>query len=798
MRNLNKRIIVSLFVILTICICQIQSVFAVTELDTITFTAYHLGGSEDALNYGGGSEWGRSAATLYGGKTVTSTDHTVIRFSVNQECQPFYCIELGGHLDPVNGSEYTKNDSSYFDGVDNSVISGSQISDNLGKILYFGFHDEFNYSGDNMWNVDYADNKENIAEYIATQTLIWETIYGYRDAEFNYVSHEGYDEPLDFIDNVPDEDEIMFSYNKIVSSIKYQNTIPSFMFSSREEAIENPYELPFDYAQGLYTDTYSDSNGKVQSFNYYVDGSTMYFAKYDTNTLCVSIPRDSDATKDDPTLLVIDPYSAGYQEINVTVWSCSTKQNGITFGKYKAVPNFGYAAFYPGTYAKPDKGSISITKTGEAFTGVNKTTSGKYELSVPTYSKYNLQDVEFTIKAYEDIYYDYKIMYSKGTVIETKKTNEEGKVTFDNLGYGKYEITETSVSGNDYIEGVEPIIVEINYNTSNNTIDKISKEVDNLYQKVKVGGMKTFEAIDPSFDLDMNAEMSQVLIGLFSGEDIYGKNGAVLKKDALIALAVPDTDGSFEFNVDLPSGEYYVKELEGSSNFILDESIHTISASCEEDKEVTKYNSDDVQNKTGNINGIKKNSNDKPLEGATIGLFKDIECTEKIMETVTLSDGIFEFKDLIICTYYVKELAAPEGYQICDDVYAIEPKIINDDEYMIVIIDELIPSPTPSPTNTPSATPTVTNTPTPTAIPPKEETPKLVTTVTHDSPKPNEDTTTPTPSPTETPTKLITTTGENKSITTIIGSSILYSLILTAGIVLTYKKIISVIILKRR
>lgn len=794
MRNLNKRIVVSLFVILTICFYQIQSVFAVTELDTITFTAYHLGGTEDAFNYGGGSEWGRSTATLFGGKTVTSTDHTVIRFSVNQECQPFYCIELGGHLDPVNGSEYTKNDSSYFDNVNNSVISGSEISDNLGKIMFFGFHDEFNYSGDNMWNVDYANNKENIAEYIATQTLIWETIYGYRDAEFNYVSHEGYDEPLDFIENVPDEDDILFSYNKIVSSIKYLNSIPSFMFSSREEALNNPYELPFDYAQGLYTNTYSDSNSKVESFNYYVDGSTMYFAKYSSNTLCVSIPRDSSATKSNPTLLVIDPYSAGYQASSVTVWSCSTKQNGITWGKTKAIPNFGYAAFYPGTYTKPDKGSISITKTGEAFTGVNKTTSGNYELNVPTYSKYNLQDVEFTIKAYEDIYYDYEILYSKGTVIDTKRTNEDGKVTFDNLGYGKYEIIETKVSGNDYIESSESIIVEINYNTYNNTIDKISKEVDNLYQKVKVGGKKTFEATDPSFELDMNAEMSQVLIGLFSGEDIYGKNGAILNKDSLIALAVPDTDGSFEFNVDLPSGEYYVKELEGSSNFILDDDIHIVSASCEENKEVTKFNSDNVENKTGSINGIKKNNNGEPLEGATIGLFKDLDCTEKITETVTSADGVFEFKDLIICTYYVKELAAPEGYLITDEIYAIEPKIIVDNEYMITIINDLIPSPTPSPTNTPTATPTVTNTPTPTEIPPKEETPKLVTTVTHDSPKP-EDTTT--PSPTETPTRLITTTGESRSITTIIGSSILYSLILTAGIVISYKKLL-VIILKRR
>ena len=67
MVKLNKRIIISLFVLISVVLFQVQSVLAITELDTITFTAYHLGGSEDDMNYGGGSEWGRGALQLNGG-----------------------------------------------------------------------------------------------------------------------------------------------------------------------------------------------------------------------------------------------------------------------------------------------------------------------------------------------------------------------------------------------------------------------------------------------------------------------------------------------------------------------------------------------------------------------------------------------------------------------------------------------------------------------------------------------------------------------------------------------------------
>ena len=782
MVKLNKRIIISLFVLISVVLFQVQSVLAITELDTITFTAYHLGGSEDDMNYGGGSEWGRGALQLNGGiygetKNVVPEDHMAIRFSVNQECQPFYCIELGGHLDAVNGSEYSKRGSSFFDDKDTGYLKGSRLHEMLGNIVYNGFHDEFDYTGDNMWEVDYDSNSDKISYYIATQILVWETIYGYRDSDFDYVGHDGLDEPLDFIETAPTKDQIMSDYNSIVSRVKRSLKIPSFMYTDKQEAIENAYEVPFDYEQGLFATHLHDNNSRLGDFGLTHEGGTLYYLTYGSVTdIDVSIPKNSTITYDDPIIMSTTEESSVFKISDVVVWESSNKQNGITWGLSDSVAIKGYAAFYPGPYAAPSKGSIKIYKRGEAFTGTEKVTSGEYELTIPTYSMHSLQGVEFTLKAAEDIYYDYEILYRKGEVVATKSTDEEGYVTFGDLGCGTYEICETEVTGNDYIENSESILVTVGYEKTYVTIDNISKTFDNLYQKVKVGGQKNFDAVNPNLNIDISNEMQNVLMGLYAGEDIIGLDDAIIKKDTLIAIAVPEIDGGFIFNVEVPSGDYYVKELKGSQNFIMDPSIHEVKAECNENEQTTHNTVDSIVNKTGVIKGIKTDEDGKPLKNAVIGLFSDIECTEKIDEYITDSDGYFEFKDLIIRTYYIKELSAPEGYILDDSVYEVESSLYTPELLQLSMINKK-PSPTPTSTPTPSPTatptPTIMPTATPTPMPPEEHPEITVTTTPADNPRPSEIPQRETPN-------TITATGEKESVTLIIGRSMICSLIITA------------------
>lgn len=63
--------------------------------------------------------------------------------------------------------------------------------------------------------------------------------------------------------------------------------------------------------------------------------------------------------------------------------------------------------------------------------------------------------------------------------------------------------------------------------------------------------------------------------------------------------------------------------------------------------------------------------NNKKLAGATFGLYADADCTDEIATGVTGADGVFTFSGLAKGTYYVKELAAPEGYVLNPNVITV-------------------------------------------------------------------------------------------------------------------------------
>ena len=208
----------------------------------------------------------------------------------------------------------------------------------------------------------------------------------------------------------------------------------------------------------------------------------------------------------------------------------------------------------------------------------------------------------------------------------------------------------------------------------------------------------------------------------------------------------------------------------------MDPSIHEVKAECNENEQTTHNTVDSIVNKTGVIKGIKTDEDGKPLKNAVIGLFSDIECTEKIDEYITDSDGYFEFKDLIIRTYYIKELSAPEGYILDDSVYEVESSLYTPELLQLSMINKK-PSPTPTSTPTPSPTatptPTIMPTATPTPMPPEEHPEITVTTTPADNPRPSEIPQRETPN-------TITATGEKESVTLIIGRSMICSLIITA------------------
>ena len=67
--------------------------------------------------------------------------------------------------------------------------------------------------------------------------------------------------------------------------------------------------------------------------------------------------------------------------------------------------------------------------------------------------------------------------------------------------------------------------------------------------------------------------------------------------------------------------------------------------------------------------------NAKRLEGAVFGIYADEACTQLIDTVVTNEDGFAESAQVAAGTYYLKEISAPAGYTINEQVYTIEASL---------------------------------------------------------------------------------------------------------------------------
>ena len=84
---------------------------------------------------------------------------------------------------------------------------------------------------------------------------------------------------------------------------------------------------------------------------------------------------------------------------------------------------------------------------------------------------------------------------------------------------------------------------------------------------------------------------------------------------------------------------------------------------------------------------VKENINGKLLDGAEFGLYKDKDCKE-LIESKISENGQIEFsglKDRV--TYYLKEIKAPDGYELSQEIYEIHGKSSPEAQYFECMIN---------------------------------------------------------------------------------------------------------------
>ena len=229
------------------------------------------------------SGWERDDLQFMNGWHMDAYDMFATFYVGSYEGQVAYCIEPGIHIE--NGESFTSKDETFWDNFPsayNKTIPGDTIKSLIGRIMQYG------YTGtvDASWVSQNAAGADKLAHLYATQLLIWETIVGERDENFNHVSTGGKNAILDIIKSShPLRSQIMAQYNSMATSVQNHSKVPSFMAKSKGKA--TTVELEWDGSQ--YTATLTDTNKVLGNYNFSSDYAGVKFT-VSGNTLTITSP----------------------------------------------------------------------------------------------------------------------------------------------------------------------------------------------------------------------------------------------------------------------------------------------------------------------------------------------------------------------------------------------------------------------------------------------------------------------------------------------------------------------------
>ena len=339
----------------------------------------------------------------------------------------------------------------------------------------------------------------------------------------------------------------------------------------------------------------------------------------------------------------------------------------------------------------PQKGTITVEKTGEIFSNVTAVGGGYTDengndVVLPTiyqseYSVSGLSDAVFEIYADEDITTpDGTVRAKKDELVATLKTNSKGTATSKQLYLGKYRVVET-VAPYGTVINPEPHTVELTYSGQNEKLTNTSTSFTNDRQKVEIDLTKILER-NEKFSIGNNDKILNVSFGIYADEDLKASNGTAIPKDGLLEIITCDEKGKAQFTTDIPIGSYYVKEISTDNHYILSDKKYPVVFEYAGQNTATVHISvndgEPIINSIiyGTIKGLKiDRETGENIAGTLFGLFSNNETkfTEEtaIMTAESNEDGIFTFEDVPYGEYIIRELKPAEGYLPNEENYTV-------------------------------------------------------------------------------------------------------------------------------
>ena len=648
------------------------------------------------LDYSG--TWGHDELHYMNGwtsgeATWMTTLHTIGSFD-GPAC---YCIEPGVPRNLYRSYEsYGEDYWDTFPAEYNRTIDGRTMKTLLGRIMQYGY--QGNLSLD--WRSQNDSDADKLAHMMATQVLVWETVVGERDVDFNHIAPDNADAVKSvYRTSHPLYGRFSAYYDSIEASVKKHTIVPSFMDRSEEAA--QTVELSWDGSR--YTATLTDANGVLSEYAFSSAQSDMSFA-VDGNDLTISAET---APADGVTITAV----RNNTRQGVVVWSDShygpdgTMQDVVTFRDTVSDPMYAYL------HLKVSYGSVKIVKTSEdgEVSGISFTVSGSgteqtvttnatgemqlddlcpgvYTVTEQSNDRYEPQEVrQVTVLSGQIATVTFHNTLKRGS-LEVVKTAEDG------LNEGvKFHLTGTSLAGlpvdeyavtgsngkavfSDMLIGTDYILSEVDTGIRYVVPEDQTTAVEwNTVTQAEVRNvLKKWSATVTKWDAETglpqgDATLAGAVYGVYRGEE-------------LVDTYTTDESGQFTTTDYVCGNDWTIRELSPSEGYLLDDTVYPVGAEPQHYTE--EYNPIALDVTEQVIRGgvaLTKVDRDYPenkLEGAVFEVYRDsnrnqeLDAEDELLGTMEeLGGGEYALTGLCYGGYFAKEAQAPEGFYLDENAY---------------------------------------------------------------------------------------------------------------------------------
>ena len=685
----------SLFLAALMCVTTLvgfgTTAYAAEETDEVYLISFPRDGD---ANYTG--EWGHESHTFMNGWSSGTSRFTTVRAMGSYNGNICYCIEVG--VPQETGDSYTQKGEDFWENYPssyNSTISPDDIKLFIGRIFQYGYTGTISTS----WRSQ-NEGGDKLAHAVATQLLIWETVIGERDEDFNKVSTGGNDAILDQISpNHPLRDKIMSYYDSMAASVQNHSKLPSFFAKSTGKA--QNIELEWDGEK--YTATLTDQNNVLSDYSFSASDSGIHFS-VNGNKLTITAEK---APNDTVTITA----EKTAQRRGIITWTDGVYgpdggiQDTVTYAQTVNDPVKGYLNI------KVSYGSAKIVKTSEdgkvegiTFTvtgnGVNETvqtgpngeiqidnlTPGVYTVTEQSYDKYEPQEVRrVTVVSGQVATVNFNNVLKRGDLTVTK-TSEDGLnegVTFrlsgtslSGLAVDEYAVTDSSgvARFDDVLIGTGYVLEEVD-----TAIRYVVPENQTAAVEWNTVTNKSFHNVLKKWNLTVTKSDNET--GTPQGDaSLAGATYGIYKGEQLIDTYTTNENGQFVTKYYVCGDDWSLREIEPSEGYLLDESVHHIGAEAK--NYTVEYNAvaSDVGEQIikGRIALIKHTDDgdtglETPEAGAEFEVFlKSAGSYEAAKDTerdylICDENGFAETKDLPYGIYTVHQVKGWDGRELLPD-----------------------------------------------------------------------------------------------------------------------------------